>query len=570
MSLFRLQLIGPFCLFGRDGARIPMPSRKGAALLAMLAMSRGGERTRSWLQDRLWGTRQQSQAQASLRNELLKLRQHLNGEGTPLIVSEGDRVRIDLTQLAVDAHSTDDAFAGDAIQGHILRGEFLEGLDIPGEDGFEDWLREQRAAIAERAILSGATAAHSDSGVKVSNGPASLSATTFDARPSLAILPFADLTAGAENKYLTDGLCEELIDGVSRLRWIPVVAASSSIAYRDALTDPRAIAETLGVRYVLEGRMVGQADMAVLAFSLSDTVTGRIIWSHRLTPPSILSHATTDRLVRGLVSALDSSVDFAEQERALAKSAEDLTVTDMVWRARWHINRYTREDAAIASALIDRALAAQPNSSDALIQATYIRAWSAWTLRQSPEDIRDMRKLAERAIAADPLDGRAHMLAGLADLLLRRAGQARLLFEEAIRLNPSLCHAHALLGSSHFLDDRPADAIAPLERAIRLSPLDAQMFRVFGELAMSHFMLGNGDDACRHADQSLMRRPGYWYAHVVRINALVAKRDLTAARLARRELMIMKPQFSASNLDWLPFVDSIWNERLKDGLKQSE
>jgi TolB-like protein len=496
---------------------------------------------------------------------MLKLRQKVNVGQTPLIATEGDRIRIDLTQISVDINEIDhQSQSTDA--GQMLYGDFLEGFDMPGEDGFEDWLREQRSFLRERTINGHATASNVDASA---NGRGSMSALMFDQRPSLAILPFANQTRD-DDGYVTDGLSEELIDAVSRLRWLPVIAASSTFAYRNESLNPKSAAETLGVRYVLEGRLSGEAGSFVLALSLSDAETGRIVWSHRAELPSILSRATTDTLVRNLVGALDNGVDFAEQEAALAKRSEDLTVIELVWRARWHINRYTRKDAAIADDLIAKALAMQPQSPDALIQASYVRAWSIWSRRDPDPQILQLKKFARRAIQADPLDSRGHMLAGMAEVWLRRTAPAQLLLNHALNLNPSLAHAYAMLGSSHYLNDQPEKALAPLETAIRLSPYDAHIFRVQGELAMANFMLGNFDAAVDYADRALIHRPGYWYAHVVRINALLGQEDLKAARSARAELKEIKPNFAENYFDWLPFVDRSWPNRLKDGLHQSE
>ena len=128
---FTLQLRGPFRLHDAHGRRIDISSRKGQALIAMLANANGGERTRSWLQSQLWGSRGQDQAQSSLRSELSSLRGLLKHDGPPLLNADHARIWIDLSCIEVDARGPNVAGAA----------EFLEGLDIPGEDGFEGWLR---------------------------------------------------------------------------------------------------------------------------------------------------------------------------------------------------------------------------------------------------------------------------------------------------------------------------------------------------------------------------------------------------------------------------------------------
>jgi DNA-binding SARP family transcriptional activator len=140
--LYVLNLLGSFRLFTPERKRVEIASKKGIALIAMLAMADRGEHARGWLQDRLWGSRARPQAQSSLRRELSVLRHCLNDEPPPLLICERHWVRLDLQLLWVDAHAPDARRFPNAVAG-----EFLEGLDIPGEEGFEDWLREQRRVL---------------------------------------------------------------------------------------------------------------------------------------------------------------------------------------------------------------------------------------------------------------------------------------------------------------------------------------------------------------------------------------------------------------------------------------
>ena len=139
-TAYTLCLIGPFRLNAADGRRIEIASKKGQALIAMLAMAGGGERTRSWLQGQLWGSRQPDQAQASLRAELSNLRKILNNDVHILLHADHSRIWLNMHMIAVDARNTN---------GNTY-GEFLEGLDIPYEEAFEDWLRNERARAHDR------------------------------------------------------------------------------------------------------------------------------------------------------------------------------------------------------------------------------------------------------------------------------------------------------------------------------------------------------------------------------------------------------------------------------------
>lgn len=545
---YSLHLLGPFRLSRPEGQRVAISSKKGRALLAMLAMADDGERSRTWLQDKLWGSRQPPQARNSLRRELSELRKLLNVGPDVLLLCARDHVRLDLARFSIDARAN----------APIAHGEFLEGLDIPGEEAFEEWLREQRRLLA-RSIAEPSSPNSPDF-------PLSSGVQGFEGRPALAVLRFLNLTDDAANDYLAEGLSEDLIDQLSRLRWLPVIARGSSFSVASDDRDLKLIGQALRAKYLLEGRLRGSNPPYWLSASLSDSETGYVLWSERVSLPAPSSPEAAETLVSGLVSVLDTRIDHAEQERARAKHADSLDVHDLIWRGRWHLNRFTRADSRLAHDFFAKALELAPNSAEALIQATFCLAWSLWAERRSDAEILEMRKLSQRAMVADPDDGRSYMLAGIAEMWLRRSQHAKALLERALTLNPSLALAHAELGSYHNLAGDPSASIAPLDRAMRLSPNDPHSFYPLGELAIAHCMLGNWDQAVNYANQAIVRRPAYWYAHMVKVTALGKSGNLDAATQAYRELMSVKPGFDMDYVHWLPFVDRSWTRYFADGV----
>jgi TolB-like protein len=324
--------MGTFRLVGPDGARIDIASRKGMAMVAMLAMAQDGERTRGWLQEKLWGQRDRPQAQGSLRRELTYLREYLNTGHKPALICERQWVRLDLSQFYVDALTPRPAGAA--------AGEFLEGFDLGGEEGFEDWLREQRSVLANRPPTA--------LGVGAADADGEIHAIGFVDRPALAILPLANLTEDPGNDYLCEGLSEDLIDRLSRLRWLPVISRSSSFAFVSDKLDPRLIGQKLSAKYVLEGRIKKAGDGFSVALSLSDAVSGYSMWSHRVPLPPDRSQDALDPIVAELVGVLDARIDYAEQVRARGNRQNRLEFNDLIWRGRWHLNRLTRADSDMA------------------------------------------------------------------------------------------------------------------------------------------------------------------------------------------------------------------------------
>lgn len=522
------------------------------ALLAMLATAPDGERTRGWLQDRLWGSRGRVQAQQSLRRELTRLRRLLDFPEGCLIHSDGERVRLNLDQCEVDDRDM------------RLGATFLEGFDIPGEEGFEEWLRERRQSAEPPAVRAMQRLPDLPRSVIDVAQPT----PGFGGRPAIAVIPLRDETGDPDHEYWADGVTDELVQRLSRLRWLPVIASSTMAEVASLDQTSSTIGRMVGAGYVLRGRVIKGRDGPALNLNLVETGRGQILWSESF---GLAPDGTTDplaTLTAQIVAILSSRIENEEQVRVLDRPIESLAAQEIVWRARWHMKRFTSRDAAVARELLEQALTAYPNSAEVLTQYGWALAWDAWSQRLSETDIGRFRTIAMRARDADPFDGRAYMLLGMADLWLRRFDTAGGLLEEAVRLNPSLINAWGNLGSFHYLSGQPEKAFAPLHTGLRLSPYDTEAFYLMGELAMAYFMVGDLEKAIEHANLSLARRPAYSHAHVIKINALAALGDTDAAEAANRHLRTHKTGFDDSYIDWLPFKDKIWPRRLKEGLAQ--
>ncbi len=552
----QLTLIGAFRLNNADGARIDISSRRGQALLAMLATSGSGERTRNWLQDRLWGSRGPEQAQASLRRELSNLRKIINTQGAELLHADFSRVWINLEQVEIDTRKLDQS----------ITGEFLEGLDLAGEEGFEDWLREERQRQEKRVPLKPVTNLAAELVKKASP----LVAAEFAIRPVIAVMPFNSNITSSQEAAIVQGLSEDLIDRLSKLRWLPVIARSSCFALAGKGLDAVAAGAALGARYIVEGMLRDSNAGRQLAASLTDAETGQTIWSNRTAMPPEGDFGAFDDMLDAIAAAVGLKVDRNEQERALTKTQSDLNVSELIWRGRWHLNRLGQGDIEIARNCFDEALRREPNSPEAIIQSAWVTMWGLWLKRGTREEISAARKQAQRAIMADHDDARGHMLAGIAEIWLQQPLRAEALLIRAIDLNPSLVLAHSELGSALYCKGDPQQAISFLNFAIRLSPNDFTLFYSYGELAIAHLMLGNFDAAVEFADKSIMLRSAYWHGHVTKINALARSGKIDLARSAFADLQNSNIGFNESFIDWLPFVDSNWNDFLKDGLNLIE
>lgn len=522
------------------------------ALLAMLVTAPEGERTRAWLQDALWGMRARPQAQQSLRRELSALRDLFRTEENSLIGSDLERVWIDLNRCQIDDTGRENGAA------------FLEGFDIPGAEGFEDWLRQQRQAST--VPVSGKVTSGTSHEIVQLEVPE----TSTHERSAVAILPFTDETGGTGSEHWVNGIGAEMERMLSRLRWLPVIS-SSTMENLMGLDQPiQSLGELVSAEYLLSGKARRTGEDLLIELALMTTSGGQLLWSETFT---LETSGTTQQIVdltSRVVAILAGRIETDEHGQVLDRPIEDLALQEMVWRARWHMRRLTREDAALAREVLTRAIALRPNFAEALILYAWTLSWDVWSKRQGADQIDAFRRIAARARDADPFDGRPYMLLGMSELWQRRFDSADELLNQAVQLNPSLTNAWGNLGSLRYLTNEPDKALQPLRTGLRFGPYDTEAFFLLGELAVSNYMLGRYEEAVEYANLALARRPAYLYSNVVKVNALARLGDHDAAVTAKARLFRLKDDFDDGFLDWLPFKDRSWPERLRREFRSVE
>ena len=511
----------------------------------MLATSRSGERSRRWLQERLWGSRERTNSQASLRRELSNLRPLVNIGDPPLLIVNHEAVALDLKQVVVDIRDPDQVVQ--------LRGEFLEGIDIAWEESFEDWLREERQAIAaaREAAETGALPV----------GPRD-DQTSSSGRPTIGIVVHQQ-ELPAQQMERIDDIAGKLAERITRLRWLPLIGASAGPVQIQAGDTLVRAGRRLGVEYLLHCRSSFGRSIVI---ALSEARSGRMLWSNREELGDTVSPVEIDRILTDVVAAVSMQVATDQEERVRDRSIHDLNADELLWRARWHMRRLTVADLQIADNLLDMAAQARPGSAEILIEKAYAEAWKLWADGEPLTSIETLRSQVMLARDTDPYDARAWLLLGILDTWLGRHDSAAALMQEAITLNPSLSSAYAHLGSCYSLSGCPEDGLAMVRTALRLNPLDTQNFHQFGELALATLMLGHHDRSVIEADNALARRPGYVYGHVFKISALWMMGEHARAREASAALLQVRPNFDPATLEWLPFKDRSWNRRLRDTL----
>jgi TolB-like protein/class 3 adenylate cyclase len=329
-------------------------------------------------------------------------------------------------------------------------------------------------------------------------------------KPSLAVLPFQNMTGDAEQDYFVDGVVEEITTSISRLPWLFVIARNSSFTYKGRAVDVKQVARELGVRYVLEGSVRKAGNRVRITGQLIDTASGAHIWADRFDGPLDDIFELQDQVASSVVGAIEPKLRQSEMERATRKPTESLNAYDLYLRALAQDYRDTEDGMREAVALATRALAIDPSYAPAAALVGHchhirrIRGWGPVSDAEVAEGVR----LARHAIDMGKDDPDALWRAGwvIATLAGERAAGLGAI-ERALALNPNSSHAWSVNGWVQGFSNRPALAIEALQRAIRLSPLDPERWQVEGGLSLALLIAGRYEEAVEWADRALHGNP---------------------------------------------------------------
>ncbi len=368
-------------------------------------------------------------------------------------------------------------------------------------------------------------------------------------RPAIAVLPFVNMSGEPEQEYFSDGISEDIITALSKLRWFFVIARNSSYIYKGKAVHMKQIAEELGVGYVVEGSVRKGGDRVRITAQLNDVATGSHIWAERYDRDLADVFAVQDEITEAIVAAIEPQLYAAENFRARRKPPDSMDAWDLVMRALSHYWRVTRQDNVVAQALLEKATAIDPNYGQALGLLATSHMFSA---HMGWEDLARVAPAAERAaqsaILADSDDPWAHHALGGVHLFARRFEDSLAEFEWALRLNPNFSLAQGYYGLVLAYCGRWQEADLATQRALRLSPRDPHSSIYCGIAAYAHFIGRNYDEAMRLAREGIRQRGDFVGAHRVLTAALAMTGQQDAARAALQELRRAQPNIS---LAWI-------------------
>jgi len=330
-------------------------------------------------------------------------------------------------------------------------------------------------------------------------------------RPSIAVLPFENMSGDAEQEYFSDGMVEEIITALSRLRWLFVIARNSSFAYKGRAVDVKRIGRELGVRYILEGSVRKAGNRVRITGQLIDTSTGVHLWADRFDGALEDLFDLQDQVTASVVGAIAPKLEQAEIERAKQKPTASLDAYDYYLRGMAAVHLWTREGNEEALAHFQRAIELDPGFASA-----YGMAARCYSQRKAAGWVVDRARNIAEAVVGDLDDGAAFI-------------------DQALALNPNLAWAWLFSAYTRAWLGEPDVAVERVTRAMRLSPQDSQFFNMQTAMSQALFLAGRYAEALSWAEAAVRGHPGYGFASgfVAASAALVGRPEVAEKAVAR-------------------------------------
>ena len=366
-------------------------------------------------------------------------------------------------------------------------------------------------------------------------------------KPSIAVMPFENLSGDRAQDYFADGMVEDIIAGLSRIKWLLVIARNSTFAYEGQPVDVKRVGRELSVRYTLEGSVRKADERVRIGAQLVEAETGVHLWAHRYDSRLDDVFALQDEITLSVVGAIEPSLRDAEIERVKRKRPDNLDAYDLVLRALPHVYVAMPEEAGKAVPLLERAVALEADYAG----AHGLLAWCNQFLFIR-SGFREADRIAAirhaRAAVTYGRDDATAMALGafVIGLVEHDRAAAREAFEQALALSPSCAFALFLGGIFLAWTGEAERAIELAERALRVSPLDRFAFGGHQAIAIGNFALGQYEEAATAARRAVLSNPNFSVTQSL-LAAALAKLGRTAeAKAAARQVLVLQPSFSSS------------------------
>jgi adenylate cyclase len=482
-----------------DGLLIEFPSVVGAVACAVAVQRDMAEHNISVLQD-----------------QRIEFRVGINmGD----VIIEGDDIHGDGVNVAarLEALATPGGICVSSIVHEQVRGRLEIGFEDLGEQSLKNIVRPVRVyrVRAEAGTVTSATVA-----------------LPLPDKPSIAVLPFQNMSGDPEQEYFADGMVEEIITALSRIRWLFVIARNSSFTYKGQAIDVKRVSRELGVRYVLEGSVRKAGGRVRVTAQLIDALSGAHVWADRYDRDLSDVFAVQDEITASVAGVIEPALAEAEQQRVLRKPPERLDVWEAYQRGLWHFYKYTAEENQIALTFFRQAMALDPNFAPSHYGCALALHWEIWFFSGRPlSEVQGLpREEAHIAVGLDDRDAMAHAV--LAHMLMwgsewdAAISEARIAFA----LNPNSAFVISMLGVVLCYGGHNEEGLDRLHQAFRASPHEPLRWLWTVWLGAAHWNFRDYATALELFRQVIRQRPGHRFLHFMSASALALLGRLDEAR----------------------------------------
>ena len=447
------------------------------------------------------------------------------------IIVEGDDIYGDGVNVA--ARIQEIAAPG----GVAISGIAYDQIEGKTEAGFED--------AGEQSLKNIAKPVRVFRWAEGTDAPAHEAPLALPDKPSIAVLPFTNMSGDAEQEYFSDGISEDIITELSRFHSLFVIARNSSFAFKGQSLDVKELSKRLGVRYVVEGSVRKAGNRVRITAQLVDAVADAHLWAERYDRDLDDIFAVQDEVTHAIVTAIEPTLGSAERDRAHRKPTGSLDAWESYQRGLWNLYRYAAQENTEAQSFFRRAIELDPNFASAhagLAYALYLSVLLGFGADPASA-LGEARAAAESALALDGDDALGHVVVGRLHLMAGEHDAAISACETALALNPNLATARFGLGWALTYNGRYEAGIVELDEAIRLSPRDPMLWAFLVIKAQAYIAMERYEEGLEFARAGL-RQPnaGVW-AYVAEVAALAQLDRVDEARQALERVHAIKPDF---------------------------
>jgi adenylate cyclase len=391
-------------------------------------------------------------------------------------------------------------------------------------------------------------------------------------KPSIAVLPFTNMSGDPDQEYFADGIAEDIITALSRLRWLFVIARNSTFTYKGRPVEMKQIGRELGVRYVLEGSVRKSSNRVRITAQLIDAETGAHVWAERYDRPLEDIFAVQDEITDTIVATIEPEISASERDRARRKPPEHLGAWELYQRGMWHLLRRNTDELPSSQTCFRDAIALDPNfaTPHAALAVSFFFYLTHGLTNEPAATRSDLYEEASKAVALDPRDALGHSALGLG--FMERGELAKAISEHqvALSLNPNSAFGCYAFGFTLQRSGQFNDAVGQFSTALRLSPRDPAAWSYLTLKASSLYQLSRYEETIEFA-RDATRYPVVdlvWpYVHLSAALGQLNRDDEALAAVA--ELCRRRPGLTISGFRLWPYYRHHRSQKLEQNLEHT-